>query len=327
MPRANTLLLLLALTAVTACTKGDDHRAADETVANSSPSSGGIGGGLGTGGAGSPRPGRPAARLEYSRAEPSTAPEAMVGDASGQLRGVAAAPVPSQAVLPGSLPVDAAPPMVIRTGTATIKVDSLAPAIARLRIIAQQLGGYVGATSISIGSEQLRSATVELKVPASRWNQFLEGIKPIGVLEHQEESAEDVGEEFVDVSARVANAQRLESRLIALLANRTGKLSDALEVEQQLARVREEIERYQGRLRFLSSRAAMSTMTVTLHEPAPVVGSHPGENPILDAFGTAWRIFVGFIAFLVASLGVLVPLAIIVAVIWWLGRRLGVKRS
>lgn len=307
------VLLTLALLAA-ACKANKD-----------APSSGAVGASFGTG---SPKPGRPGSRAESA---PAAAPDAqavsggMVGDVSAQLR-TADASVQPQVVPPGSLPVDATPPMVIRTGSATIKVDSLAPAIARLRIIAQQLGGYVGATSISVGSEQLHSATVELKVPSARWSQLLEGIKPIGVLEHQEESAEDVGEEFVDVTARVANAQRLEARLISLLANRTGKLADALEVEQELARVRGEIERYQGRLRYLSSRAAMSTMTVTLHEPAPVVGSHPGENPILDAFRTAWRLFVGFVAFLITSLGVIIPLAVILAALRWLARRFAVKR-
>ncbi|HEX8849216.1 MAG TPA: DUF4349 domain-containing protein [Gemmatimonadaceae bacterium] len=257
----------------------------------------------------------------------SAARVGMVGDVSGKLAYADAGPTTVQAVTPGSLPVDATPPMVIRTGSVTVKVDSLAPAIAQLRILAQQLGGYVGATSIQVGTEQLHSATVEMKVPAARWTQLLEGIRPIGVLEHQEENAEDVGEEYVDVTARVANARRLESRLIALLENRTGKLADALEVEQQLARVREEIERYQGRLRYLSSRASMSTMTVTLHEPAPVVGAHPGDNPILDAFRTAWRTFVGFIAFLIASLGVLVPLAVIAAVTWWIVRRVSTRRT
>ena len=303
MRRHTPLLLFLAVTATAACEKGAAPPAADESVANQSVAPSAIGGALGTGG--TPRMARPGARAERVEfAQPA-----------------AAVAAPQQTVLPGSLPVDATPPMVIRTGTATIRVDSLAPAVARLRLMVQQLGGYVGATSIQVGSEQLHSATVELKVPASRWNQLLEGIRPIGVLEHQEESAEDVGEEFVDVTARVANAQRLEARLISLLANRTGKLSDALEVEQELARVREEIERYQGRLRYLSSRAAMSTMTVTLHEPAPVVGSHPGENPILDALRTAWRLFVGFVAFLITSLGVLVPLAVILGAIWWASRR------
>jgi len=222
---------------------------------------------------------------------------------------------------------DRAPPanaasnaMVIRTGTATIKVDSLEPAVVRLRALAVSVGGYVGNTSMQTGTDQLRSATVEIKVPAARWGQLVTGLKPIGTLESVEENAEDVGEEFVDVQARVANAKRLEARLIDLLANRTGKLSDALQVERELARVREEIERYEGRIRYLQTQAAMSTMTVTVHEPAPVLGSRPGDNPIARAFRDAWRIFVGVIAFLIASLGVLLPLAVI-GYLTWLGWR------
>ena len=220
-----------------------------------------------------------------------------------------------QNVLPGSLPVDAAMPMVIRTGSATIEVDSLEPAIARLRLIASQLGGFVGNTSVQGGREEVRSATVEIKIPAQRWSQLLEGLKPIGKIESQIESAEDVGEEFTDVTARVSNARRLEDRLVALLANRTGKLEEVLSVERELARVREEIERYEGRLRYLRSRAALSTMTVMIHEPAPVLGSRPGSNPIADAFRAAWRNFVGLVAGLISMMGVLIPLALL----GWLG--------
>ena len=215
--------------------------------------------------------------------------------------------------------------MIIRTGTATMKVDSLEPAVVRLRMLAQSLGGYIGNTSMQTGKDQLRAATVEIKVPASRWNQLVSGLKPIGTLEAQDESAEDVSEEFVDVQARVANSRRLEERLIALLANRTGKLSDVLAVERELARVREEIDRYEGRIRYLKSRAAVSTMTVTLHEPPPVLGSQPGQNPIADAFRNAWRIFVGMIAFLISSLGVIVPLAIVAWVVWRFVLRRGRK--
>ena len=218
--------------------------------------------------------------------------------------------------LPSPTPGAAATAMIIRTGNATIKVDSLEPAVARLRALAVSVGGYVGNTSMQTGSDQLRSATVEIKVPAPRWGQLVSGLKPIGTLESLGESAEDVGEEFVDVQARVANARRLEARLIDLLANRTGKLSDALQVERELARVREEIERYEGRIRYLQTQTAISTMTVTIHEPTPVLGSHPGDNPITQAFRDAWRLFVGVLAFFIASLGVLVPLAVIGWVAW-----------
>jgi hypothetical protein len=160
-----------------------------------------------------------------------------------------------------------------------------------------------------------------MKIPARRWGELLTGLNPIGKREALTESAQDVGEEFVDVSARVANARRLEERLIALLANRTGKLSDALSVERELARVREEIERYEGRLRYLRSQAAVSTMVVFVHEPPPVLGTQPGTNPIADAFRAAWRNFVGFIAGFIAFLGVLVPIVLVGVLIWWLIRR------
>jgi hypothetical protein len=229
----------------------------------------------------------------------------------------------SQGIDPGSVPVDAITPMIIRSGNAVIEVKSLEPAVAQLRVIASQLGGYVGNTTIQSGQEQPRSAMVEVKVPSSRWGSLLEGLKPIGTVESLSESAQDVGEEFVDVQARIENSRRLEQRLILLLANRTGRLQDALEVERELGRVRGEIERFQGRLRYLQSRAAVSTMLVNLHEPRSVIGNEPGDNPIIDAFRQAWRNLVGFIAFIIASFGVLLPLAVIVMLLWWLGKRLG----
>ena len=132
--------------------------------------------------------------------------------------------------------------------------------------------------------------------------------------------AQDVGEEFVDVTARVKNAGRLEERLITLLSTRTGKLDEVLRVERELARVREEIERYEGRLRYLSSRVAMSTLTITVHEPAPILGNTPGENPIAAALRRAWKNFVAFVAAFIASLGVAIPLALL-AFAGWMGYR------
>jgi hypothetical protein len=115
----------------------------------------------------------------------------------------------------------------------------------------------------------------------------------------------------VDVTARVNNARRLEDRLITLLSTRTGKLDEVLRVERELARVREEIERYEGRLRYLSSRVATSTLTITVHEPAPILGNTPGENPIAAALRRAWKNFVALVAGVIASLGVLIPLALV----------------
>jgi hypothetical protein len=214
----------------------------------------------------------------------------------------------------------AAPTMVIRTGQAFIEVDKVDPAILKIRQLAAQVGGYITNSSISGGRDQIRQATLELKIPAPRYDQAVGSLSTIGKVETVNSTAQDVGEEFVDVSARVSNARRLEERLITLLSTRTGKLDEVLRVERELARVREEIERYEGRLRYLSTRVATSTLTITVHEPAPILGNTPGENPIAAALRRAWRNFVALVAGLIASLGVVVPLALL-GIAGWMGYR------
>jgi len=140
--------------------------------------------------------------------------------------------------------VQIAPTMVIHNGQASVEVDKIDPAIVKLRQLAAQLGGYIGNSSMSGGRDQVKSATLELKIPAQRFDQAINGLGTLGKVESVNSTAEDVGEEYVDITARVNNAHRLEDRLIALLATRTGKLQDVLSVERELARVREEIERY-----------------------------------------------------------------------------------
>ncbi len=211
---------------------------------------------------------------------------------------------------------EVAPSMLIRTGAASIEVDKLDPAIIKVRQLATQLGGYIANSSISGGRDQVRGATLELKIPAARYDQAVGGLGTIGKVESVNTNVEDVGEEYVDITARVTNAKRLEERLVNLLATRTGKLEDVLAVERELARVREEIERYEGRMRFLRTRAAVSTLSITVHEPFPLLGQNPGDNPILGAFKSAWRNFVSFIAGLISLSGILIPLAAIVALGW-----------
>jgi hypothetical protein len=241
-----------------------------------------------------------------ARRERTTAP-AKVASASAP----AARPVRQQPTLPS---------MIIRNGDVAIEVGSVEAAIAAVRQVAMSVGGYVGNVSMFTGEHQIRSATLELKVPAARFDEAMAGVRPIGEVERSVATADDVGEEFVDISARVANARRLEERLVTLLSTRTGKLEDVLAVERELARVREEIERYEGRIRFLSSRVALSTIAVTVHEKAPLVATSPGTNIIKQAFVNMWRNFVLFVAFGIQTLGVLIPMGL-VALAGWLGVR------
>jgi hypothetical protein len=220
--------------------------------------------------------------------------------------------------LPGA--TDVLPDLIIRTGTASIQVDSLDAAIAMVRALAQRVGGFVAGSSTQAGRGQLHAATLELRMPAGRFDEAVDGLRPLGKVETVNVTAEDVGEEYVDVQARMVNARRLEARLIDLLARRTGKLGDVLDVEHELARVREEIERYEGRLRYLRSRVAVSTLTLTVHEPVPVVDQgSPGV--MTEAARQAWRNFIALLAFAIQALGIAVPLGLLAGAGWWALRR------
>ena len=89
-----------------------------------------------------------------------------------------------------------------------------------------------------------------------------------------------------------------------------------LAVERELARVRQEIERSEGRIRYLSSRIAMSSITVTVHEKPPLVASQPGTSVLGRAFVNMWRNFVFFVATGIEALGVAIPVFALAALTW-----------
>ena len=224
------------------------------------------------------------------------------------------APAVATEVVPGS--------MLVRVGQASLEVNSLEVGIGRVRDVAKRTGAVIANTSMDGGREQTRAASLELRIPSDRFDDAVNGLSPIGKLESVNVSVQDVGEEFVDVQARMVNARRLEQRLIELLANRTGKLTDVLKVEGELARVREEIERYEGRLRYLRSRSSVSTLTIAVHEPFPIVAEHAGMHPMRDAFAQAGRNLVSVTAGMIASLGVIIPIAVLLGAILLIGRRI-----
>ena len=205
---------------------------------------------------------------------------------------------------------DPAGAMLVRHGEATVEVRHVDDAVVRMRQTAQQFGGFVANTALRNGKDEQPSASLELRVPTAQFDALLAALRTLGKVETVTASAEDVGEEYVDLGARAANARRVEARLIEMLASRTGKLSDVLTVEQELARVRQEIERHDARLRWLERRASLSSLTVTLHQPLALI-DRPSPGPIVEAIGLAWERTLNVIAWCIASLGLIIPLGLL----------------
>ena len=217
--------------------------------------------------------------------------------------------------------------MMIRTGIVSIEVPDLAPAVAATEALITRLGGHIGTKNVQVGESHRREAEIVARVPADRFDEALSGLRPVGDVQGVDVQTQDVGEEYVDIAAQVRNRKLLEERLLNLLATRAGNLEEVLAVERELARVREEIERQEGRLKYLRNRVSFSTLTIRLREPAPVFSTYGGQNVFVDAARSAWRNFIGLIVGFIASLGVLIPLALVGLLAWGGVRRARSRRS
>jgi hypothetical protein len=217
--------------------------------------------------------------------------------------------------------------MIIRKGNVKLVVGRLEDGVAGLVALAAATGGYVAESNVNLGERQGRVARVVLKIPSERWSQAEEGLPSIGKMLRVTVSTEDVGEQYVDLAAQRDNAKRLEERFLRLLETRTGKLQEVLEVERELARVRGEIERMEGRLRYLGERVRTSTLHVELVEPAGLLASPiPERQPLRDALRDAWANAVGFTTGLIRMLGFVLPLGLLLGLLGALARHLSPKR-
>jgi hypothetical protein len=133
---------------------------------------------------------------------------------------------------------------------------------------------------------------------------------------------EDVTTSYFDVKVRIETQKQLERQLVALLKRPSNRLSDLLEIEREVARVREAIDQAEGHIRLWDSQIAMSSVAITLTEPAPIAASTGGPLATLVAsFGVAGENFVRTVAGLVAMSGAVLPVALLLAgPAWLLGR-------
>jgi hypothetical protein len=166
-------------------------------------------------------------------------------------------------------------PKIIRTGNAVLRTQDIDADVKKIEDKVKTLDGYVAASTQDASNELNKTANLTVKIPAEFFDGFMAFLQAGFKKEQIGTNSDDVTEEYVDVESRLSNFRLEEKRLLELLANRTGKLSDILEVERELARVREEIERMTGRIRFLDNRVGLSTIAITLIQSKEIESVQP----------------------------------------------------
>ncbi|MCC5828301.1 MAG: DUF4349 domain-containing protein [Phycisphaeraceae bacterium] len=125
--------------------------------------------------------------------------------------------------------------------------------------LGQTLGGHL---------QQMDQRNITLRVPADQFHEAVARIERLGEITDRNVRGQDITEEMIDLRLRLETARQMRQRLVDLL-DRAESVEDTLKIERELSRIVGEIERMQGRIRYLTDRAALSTITVTLNSPLP----------------------------------------------------------
>lgn len=228
-----------------------------------------------------------------------------------------------------SLPADGR--KIILNASLTIEaLDFDATCAALLRSL-KEAGGYVASADQYMPSYEgaQRSATYELRVPAARYESFLESAGDAGNLVYRQESTEDVTRAYVDVEARLKSLRLQEERLYEMM-EQAGELETLLAIQNQLTEVQYQLESYTSQRNTYDDLISYSTVTVSVEEVRVFT-----ESPVTfadrvgEAFRGSWRSFgegvqdfaVGFIYFLPTLLVLCVLAAVLVPVVRALSKR------
>lgn len=248
---------------------------------------------------------RPPGSVEERMAEGSARLRAEMVDAESSGTGAAALPEERK---------------ILRQASLLVEVERVEAATEAAKGIVVKIGGFVASSQASEDDAGRTSTFMALRVPSARLDEALGALRTLGHVRDEGIQGEDVTESYVDVESRLANAKRLEARLIQLLEQKTKELKDMLDAERELARVRETIETMEGKKRFLDNRISLSTIQLTL--VAPPGWGRGIFDPLAGSLQRALSALTTSLAWLVVALAAALPWIITLLAMAWTALRL-----
>jgi len=219
---------------------------------------------------------------------------------------------------------------IIRNAALTVEVTSPSDSQHKIVSIAESHQGFVVTSEATQRASEDRTkpemtVTLSVRVPAAQFNQVMDEIRAVGARVIQEKvTGQDVTEEFMDLEARIKNQKALELQFLEIM-KRAGKVDDALSVQRELAEVRTEIEKLEGRRRFLENQSSLSTINVTLQPPTQIVNATGFSYSVRSAFSDGVDVAADIVLFLIRAVIALLPIMLLIVLPLALLVKLGLK--
>lgn len=207
--------------------------------------------------------------------------------------------------------------MIIRSQTLRLEVENTQESVEQVTAIARSHDGSV--TDMRLSSEDddyvyrydedggdgsaLRG-WVTVRIPTDNFEPAIDELMALGEVQYQSEATEDVTQQHVDLSARLENLRAQEARLREFF-DAAENVEEMLAIEQELGRVRGEIESLDAQITYLERQASMATVTIELTEPRALIEPE-GEDwgfvdAIMQGLKSAVELTTSLITFVIAT--------------------------
>jgi len=215
---------------------------------------------------------------------------------------------------------------VIRQAQLSISVSSGAfdQKLADVRSLVELEQGFISGTDAQANpttNDQIRTGVITFMVPATRFDDTIDQLSKLGKVQNEHISGQDVSGQYVDLNARLVNAESQRAAMLALLAQ-AHNINDIITVQNQIGQITGEIEQLKGQIKYLDNNTSYSTVSVTITEAGAPAPTTPSDNwGFATALNDAAHNFVTTIDYFVTGLGAVGPFLVLVGVGFLVWRR------
>lgn len=179
------------------------------------------------------------------------------------------------------------PQKIIKTAELVLQIKRYRETDPQVDALVGQFGGFFADQKTTQNANGTTSAYLVIRVPQRNFEALYASLKLLGEIKKESAKGDDVTAQYADTEARIRNKKYLEKRLLVLLDEKKAKpktkMSEILQVEQQISGVREEIEIAQGKLRVMGDQVQFGTIHLRLEEPPRIVPKGQLKIEVKDA--------------------------------------------
>ena len=190
-------------------------------------------------------------------------------------------------------PVESSQRMVIQDTNMSMLVKDVSESIKGIEKIAVDMGGFMVDKSLT-KPEGAASGHISLRVPTEKREDSLDKIRTIGVRVVSEKVfGNDVTDQYVDAEARIANLERVKTKMEVIL-DQAVKVQDLMEVQMQINNIQEQIDGLKGQQKYLEQTSKLTRISVSLSTDELALPYAPDSvwRPMV-VFKTAVRSMIG----------------------------------